>query len=392
MVVLYEGYQIYFGPSTQAKQYFIDLGFHCPERQTTADFLTSMTSSIERIVRSDVEESKVPRTPEEFAKAWKDSALHTQLMRDIEEYEQKYTIGGEYLEKFKNARRAQQAKNQRIKSPYTLSYGQQVALCLERGFMRLKGDPSLTFTQLFGNFVMALIIGSVFYNLQPNTTSFYSRGALLFFAILINAFGSALEILTLYAQRPIVEKHQRYALYHPSAEAFASMLTDLPYKIMNSFTFNLALYFMTDLRREPGAFFFFVLISFFLTLTMSMLFRTIAATSRTLTGALAPAAVLILAIVIYTGFVIPTPTMLGWARWINYLDPVAYGFEALMINEFSGRTFACSNFVPSGPGYDAVGSLSRICSTTGSAAGASFVDGDAYINTSFLYYAEHKWR
>ncbi|MCJ1437052.1 hypothetical protein MMC27_006437 [Xylographa pallens] len=391
VVVLYEGYQIYFGPSTQAKQYFIDLGFHCPERQTTADFLTSMTSSIERIVRSDFE-SKVPRTPEEFAKAWKDSSIRAQLMRDIEEYERKYTIGGEYLEKFKNARKAQQAKHQRIKSPYTLSYGQQVALCLQRGFLRLKGDPSLTFVQLFGNFVMALIIGSVFYNLPPNTTSFYSRGALLFFAILINAFGSALEILTLYAQRPIVEKHQRYALYHPSAEAFASMLTDLPYKIMNAFTFNLALYFMTNLRREPGAFFFFVLISFFLTLTMSMLFRTIAATSRTLTGALAPAAVLILAIIIYTGFTIPTPDMLGWARWINYLDPIAYGFEALMINEFSGRTFACSVFVPSGPGYGAVGSFSRICSTTGSAAGASYVDGDAYINTSFLYYADHKWR
>ncbi|MCJ1420821.1 hypothetical protein MMC32_007180 [Xylographa parallela] len=391
VVVLYEGYQIYFGLSTQAKQYFVDLGFHCPERQTTADFLTSMTSSIERIVRAGFE-SKVPRTPEDFAKVWKDSSVRAQLMRDIEAYEQKYTIGGEYLEKFKNARKAQQAKHQRIKSPYTLSYGQQVALCLQRGFMRLKGDPSLTFTQLFGNFVMALIIGSVFYNLPPNTSSFYSRGALLFFAILVNAFGSALEILTLYAQRPIVEKHQRYALYHPSAEAFASMLTDLPYKIMNAFTFNLALYFMTNLRREPGPFFFFVLISFFLTLTMSMLFRTIAATSRTLTAALAPAAVLILAIIIYTGFTIPTPNMLGWARWINYLDPIAYGFEALMINEFSGRTFDCSVFVPSGPGYGAVGSLSRICSTTGSAAGASTVDGDAYINTSFLYYGDHKWR
>lgn len=52
-----------------------------------------------------------------------------------------------------------------------------------------------------------------------------------FFAVLLNAFGSALEILTLYAQRPIVEKHERYAFYKPSAEAFASMLCDLPYKV-----------------------------------------------------------------------------------------------------------------------------------------------------------------
>lgn len=41
---------------------------------------------------------------------------------------------------------------------------------------------------------MALIIGSIFYNLPQATASFYSRGALLFFAVLLNAFGSALEV------------------------------------------------------------------------------------------------------------------------------------------------------------------------------------------------------
>jgi ATP-binding cassette subfamily G (WHITE) protein 2 (PDR) len=207
---LYDGRQIFYGPCSEAKQYFIDMGFHCPDRQTTADFLTSMTSPIERVVREGFE-GRVPRTPDEFAAAWKSSATHAQLVREIGEYQKKYQTGGEYLERFKASRQAQQARGQRLKSPYTLSYGQQVLLCLQRGFERLRGDPSLTFTQLFGNFIMALIIGSVFYN-QPQTTgSFYSRGALLFFAVLLNAFGSALEILTLYAQRPIVEKHQRYA-------------------------------------------------------------------------------------------------------------------------------------------------------------------------------------
>lgn len=71
--------------------------------------------------------------------------------------------------------------------------------------------------------MMSLIIGSVFYNLKSDTASFTQRGSLLFFAILLSAFASGLEILLLYAQRPIVEKHQRYALYHPSAEAVASM-------------------------------------------------------------------------------------------------------------------------------------------------------------------------
>ena len=41
---------------------------------------------------------------------------------------------------------------------------------------------------------MALVIASVFFNLQPDTNSFFERGAVLFFAILMNAFGSALEV------------------------------------------------------------------------------------------------------------------------------------------------------------------------------------------------------
>jgi ATP-binding cassette subfamily G (WHITE) protein 2 (PDR) len=70
----------------------------------------------------------------------------------------------------------------------------QVKLCIRRGFQRLSGDKSLLLTGIIGNTLMALIIGSVFYNLQDNTANLYSRGALLFFAILLNAFASALEV------------------------------------------------------------------------------------------------------------------------------------------------------------------------------------------------------
>ena len=41
---------------------------------------------------------------------------------------------------------------------------------------------------------MWVCIGSVFYNIPDNTGSFFSRGALLFFAILMNTFASGLEV------------------------------------------------------------------------------------------------------------------------------------------------------------------------------------------------------
>ncbi len=77
----------------------------------------------------------------------------------------------------------------------------QVRLCISRGFQRLRGDMTLFFTALFGNFIMALIIGSIFYNLDNTSSSFYSRGALLFFAVLMNAFSSVLEVRNLIVLR-----------------------------------------------------------------------------------------------------------------------------------------------------------------------------------------------
>ena len=111
------------------------------------------------------------------------------------------------------------------------------------------------------------------------------------------------------------------------------MITDLPNKILTTIVFDLTIYFMTNLRRTPGHFFVFFLFTFVVTLTMSMFFRSIASLSRTLSQAMAPAAIFILALVIYTGFAIPTRNMHPWFRWLNYLDPVAYAFEALMVNE-----------------------------------------------------------
>ncbi|KAI1615041.1 ABC drug exporter AbcA [Exophiala viscosa] len=391
VLVLYQGRQIYFGRTTDAKQYFLDMGFDCPKRQTVPDFLTSMTNPIERIVMHG-HEKLVPRTPDEFVERWQKSEQRQKVLTELEGFEAANPIGGPNLEAFQHSRRIQQSKVQRASSPYTLSYAGQINLCLWRGFKRLADDPSITITQLAGNCINALVVSSLFYNLQANSDSLRSRSSLIFFAVLLNAFGSALEILTLYAQRPIVEKHKRYALYHPSAEAFASMLTDIPAKTLNAIGFNLILYFMTNLRRTPGAFFFFLFTTYILTLTMSMLFRFIASVSRSLIQALVPTAVLMIAIVVYTGFVIPVTYMHGWARWMNYINPTAYGFEALMVNEMSHRQYPCSTFIPPAPQFGDGSTTTQICSGVAAAAGQPWIDGDAYINSAYQYYRGHKWR
>ncbi|KAF4973589.1 hypothetical protein FSARC_163 [Fusarium sarcochroum] len=390
VTVIYEGRQIFFGRRFEAKQYFQDLGFQCPDRQTVPDFLTSMTSPHERRVRPGFEHI-VPRTPDEFVHKWRASTQRHQLVEELAAYEQKHP-SRERLEEYQQSRHTEQAKSQRTNSPYMISYAQQVSLTFWRAWRRLLADPGFTIASLLFNLIMALILGSIFYNLQPDSSSFYYRGGIIFFSLMFNAFSSQLEVLTIYAERPVIEKQNRYAFYHQSSQAIASYLCDLPYKIANMFVFNILIYFMANLRREPGPFFFFCLVTLLATLSQSAIFRTLASITRTPEQAMIPSALLGMGLMIYTGFTMPTAYMPGWSRWMAWINPLAYSFEALIVNEFHGREFGCAGMVPQGPGYEALSPQSRICSVVGSEPGSSVINGDRYINLSFDYHHSHKWR
>lgn len=106
VAVLYEGVQIFFGSTKDAKQYFVDLGYECPDRQTTADFLTSVTNPAERIIRAGAED-RAPRTADDFYLAWKRSDHRARLMADIATFGEQHPHDGTQTEKLLAAREAQ---------------------------------------------------------------------------------------------------------------------------------------------------------------------------------------------------------------------------------------------------------------------------------------------
>lgn len=385
VTLLYEGRQIFFGSTDSAKIYFTNLGFVCPERSVTADFLTSLTNPRERIIKKGYE-SRVPRTSDEFGRIWTNSLEREKLAEEINFYETTFPLDRKSLPK------GHESSLERHSSPYKISYYEQVILCVTRSFQRLMNDLTPAISSLAGNAIVSIILGSMFYNMPEDTSSFFGRGVLLFFTILTNTLIAAFEGVQLWDQRPIVEKHFHYAFYRPSAEAIASMLSDLPNKLLLTASFNIPFYFLANMRRTPAAFFTFYLFAFASLLTGSMLYRTIGAMSRTLTASIAPGANFILMLVIYTGFVLPIPSMHPWFQWFRYINPVGYAFESLMINEFSGRQFPCSMFIPQGPNYLQADPHQKICAVTGADPKSSIVQGTAYLATTFQYYPEHLWR
>lgn len=392
VVLLYEGRQIYFGPANVARQFFYDMGFAPKPRQPTPDFLTSLTQPSERIVRPGFEQT-APRTPDEFEARYRASTIYQDVLKEIDQFNTEFPPSGPTVNALHDAHVARQSKRGLPhRQPYTVNFNEQVKILISRGFRRIQGDMTMPATSVFGNAIMGLILSSVFYNLPSTTSSFYSRGAILFFAILFNAFSSLLEIFSIYEARPVVAKHKQYALYDPIADAMASILTEFPIKVLIAIVFNLILYFMVNLRREPGAFFTYLLFAFMATLSMSHMFRTVGAVTKSLYEAMVPATVLLLSLVIYTGFAINVTNMHGWSRWINYINPIGYAFESLMANEFHNRRFNCSTTIPTGPGYENMPSDGWVCSGTGAKAGQDYIMGDDYIELSYEYYNSHKWR
>lgn len=392
--VLDDGYQIYYGPADKAKKYFEDMGYVCPSRQTTADFLTSVTSPSERTLNKDMLKKgiHIPQTPKEMNDYWIKSPNYKELMKEVD---QRLLNDDEASrEAIKEAHIAKQSKRARPSSPYTVSYMMQVKYLLIRNMWRLRNNIGFTLFMILGNCSMALILGSMFFKIMKkgDTSTFYFRGSAMFFAILFNAFSSLLEIFSLYEARPITEKHRTYSLYHPSADAFASVLSEIPSKLIIAVCFNIIFYFLVDFRRNGGVFFFYLLINIVAVFSMSHLFRCVGSLTKTLSEAMVPASMLLLALSMYTGFAIPKKKILRWSKWIWYINPLAYLFESLLINEFHGIKFPCAEYVPRGPAYANISSTESVCTVVGAVPGQDYVLGDDFIRGTYQYYHKDKWR
>ena len=109
-------------------------------------------------------------------------------------------------------------------------------------------------------------------------------------------------------------------MYHPFTEAMALTLVDIPITLVTLMLFAVILYFLVQLQQTAGQFFVFYLFLVIVTLCMKAIFRSLAAAFTRGAGAQALAGVMTLALVLYTGYAIPRPTMIGALKWITWIN------------------------------------------------------------------------
>ncbi|KAI1314530.1 hypothetical protein EDD11_002046 [Mortierella claussenii] len=382
-ILLYEGRCIYFGPASDARQYFIDLGFECPARQTTADFLTAITDPNERRPRSGFT-GRVPRSPKEFEDVFKASQFYAteenQRLEYMDEVQDKNPA-----DQFIEATKQTKQKHVSVQNPYTINFVGQVKALTVRQYQLTMGDKTSVVSRYASNVIKAIIVGSVFYLLPLSANGAFTRGGVLFFALLFNALISQAELPMAMQGRPILYKHKGFAMYRPAAFAISQICIDIPLLVLQILLFSVVLYFMAGLQRTFVKWLLFCIILFLCALCMTAFFRMWAAVSATFDAASRNSGLILLALILYSGYMIPYQSMHPWFIWFFWINPLAYGFKALISNEMRGLSFDCAgpSMVPHGPSYNDL--TYQVCTLAGSKPGTTVVDGSDYLYASYRY-------
>lgn len=388
VLVLDGGRQIYYGPTHLAKSYFEQLGFVCPPGANVADFLTSVTVPTERQIRPGFE-GLIPKTAEALEQAYERSEIARLMAKDI----LPPASFAEHTATMKAAVKDEQPKHKSLlQSSYTVGIGHQIIACFLRQLHVMNGDRASMAMQQISAIIQALVSGSLYYNL-PNTSAgtFTRTGACLFPFVFFNLTAMS-EVTASFMGRPILARHRDFSLYRPTAYVIARVLTDIPNVMMQVSLFSIIYYFMTNLQVDAGKFFTFWIITIISALAFTQLYRMIGTIFKSFDNASKVSGFWASVMMVYAGYFIPFQNMHPWFRWIFWVNPAAYGYEALMGNEFGGLNLECvgAQLVPNGDGYSTTSN--RACTVVGAVADGSSINGEAYIKQSYDFSSNHIWR
>lgn len=353
--------------------------------------MTGCTDEYERQYAEGYSPENAPHSPETLDAAFKASEITKELDAEMGEYKEKLKESTQQYEDFKIA--VKESKRSGAKrSVYAVGFHMQVWALMKRQFALKMQDRLALILGWVRSIVIAIVIGTLFLDLGDTSSSAFSKGGLMFIALLFNAFQAFSELAGVMTGRAIVNKHKAYAFHRPSALWIAQIIVDQAFSASQIMVFSIIVYFMTNLYRSAGAFFVFYLMILSGNIAMTLFFRILGVISPDFDYAIKFAVVIITFFVTTSGYLIQYQSEKVWLRWIYWINALGLAFSAMMENEFGRIDLTCvdSQLVPSGPGY---GNIShQVCTLAGSKPGSNLISGSDYIVQGFSYSPKDLWR
>lgn len=205
VLVLEDGHQCFFGPVSAAKEYFRQLEFSFLPNTPLADYLTDCVDPRNK-------DPGFQRPPGELARIFRESPFYAEITRAQEAV---------------HRGNAQSPTRNRDPRP-PLSYLRQVRLTASRHAALRLQDKSGLVTKLITTAVVGIVVGTMYWQLPVTSAGAFTRGGVLFIALLYNAFTAFIELPSALMGRSIVNKHSAFGFYRRSALYLGQFCVDVP--------------------------------------------------------------------------------------------------------------------------------------------------------------------
>ncbi|PNY05570.1 pleiotropic drug resistance protein 1-like [Trifolium pratense] len=320
IILLSDGHIVYQGPCEQVLGFFASMGFICPERKTVVDFLQEVTS------RKDQEQYWIQKenpyrfvTAKEFADAFESYHVGRSLCNEL----------ATQFDKSKSHPSALTTKK------YGIGKWDLFKACLSREYLLMKRNSLYYIFKLCQIALVAIITMTVFLPTRMHHDSVADggiyAGALLYGSTVLMLNGFA-ELAMMVVRLPVFYK-QRDLLFFPSwAYAVPSWILKIPISFAEvgvwvSFTYSI----IGDPNAVGRTFLLLVLVN-----QMATLFcRLVAAISREMAMA-ATLGTFSLGMLLVA---VSKDNIRKWWLWEFWISPTMYGQNALLNNEFHGKTW-----------------------------------------------------
>ncbi|XP_061343387.1 pleiotropic drug resistance protein 1-like [Gastrolobium bilobum] len=327
IILLSDGHIVYQGPCEHVLEFFGTMGFECPERKGVADFLQEVTSMKDQEQYwTHKEKPYIFVTAREFAEAFQSFHVGRRL-------------GNELATQFDKSKchPAALATNK-----YGMGKWELFKACLSREYLLMKRNSFYYIFKLCQIAVMAIVTMTVFLRTEMHhnsvTGGIIYAGA-LFFGNIVIMFNGFAELAMTVGRLPVFYK-QRDFLFFPSwAYALPSWFLRIPITFAEVFVWQFLTYFVIGYDPEAGSFLKQFILLALANQMASALFRLLAALGREMSVASTLGSFALALIVCMSGFVLSKENIKKWWSWGYWISPMMYAQNALVNNEFQGKSW-----------------------------------------------------
>ena len=145
----------------------------------------------------------------------------------------------------------------------------------------------------------------------------------------------------IYHQKIVHYKHSAACFYPTSAFTVSQALVLFPLQLAETILFTIIVYWSAGLSPEgDGArFFSFIVILFTFSVSLSQFYRLLGFTMPSMDSALPASGIVVILMILFSGFILPRPLISdGWI-WFYWLNPVSWGIKAVTINEYKASRY-----------------------------------------------------